>query len=154
MADRLDFWMQCAAQAASQSKDRSRKIGCVIVDRRDVAISMGWNGFPRRVNDNVEARHMRPLKYKWTEHAERNAIYNAAARGASTLGCTIYLPWFPCSDCARAIIQSGIERLVCVPCEPTDEQWHADMAEAEIMLREAGVQIDVFEGREAPKRAC
>lgn len=154
MADRLDFWMQCAALAASQSKDRSRKVGCVIVDRRDVAISMGWNGFPRGVNDHIEGRHARPLKYKWTEHAERNAIYNAAARGASTLGCTIYLPWFPCSNCARAIIQSGIERMVCVPCEPGDAQWSEDMSVAETMLREAGVQIDFFAGREAPKPAC
>nr|WP_083794887.1 deaminase [Bradyrhizobium sp. ORS 278] len=127
MAKRAAFWMDQAAAAATQSKDRSRKIGCVIVDRNDVLVQMGWKGFPRRVNENVEACHVRPLKNKWTEHAERNAIYKAAARGVSTLGCTIYLSWFPCSDCARAIIQSGIERLICVASEPDDPQWSEDI---------------------------
>ncbi|CCD94621.1 CMP/dCMP deaminase zinc-binding [Bradyrhizobium sp. ORS 375] len=152
MADRIDYWMDQAALAATQSKDRSRKVGCAIVDERHgVVVSTGWNGFPRGVNDNVEARHERPAKYKWTEHAERNAIFNAARRGTSTDGCTIFLPWFPCSDCARAIIQSGISRIVCVTHDDNDAQWSADMDVAASMLVEADVHIQYVAGREAPK---
>jgi len=55
---------------------------------------------------------MRPAKYRWTEHAERNAIFSAARMGVSIVGATMYLPWFPCAECARAIVQSGIGALV------------------------------------------
>jgi dCMP deaminase len=151
---RIDFWMSQAALAATQSKDRSRKVGCVIVDERHgVIVSTGWNGFARGVRDDVEMRYYKPLKYQWTEHAERNAIYNAARRGTSTDGCSIYLPWFPCCDCARAIIQSGITTIHCVASDPSDGQWHEDMTTACIMLVEAGVKIVEVEGREAPKAA-
>lgn len=76
--------------------------------------SAGYNGFPRNVNDTIEYRHDRPLKYEFTEHAERNAIYNAARVGVPLSGCTLYLNWWPlpCADCARAVIQSGITSVV------------------------------------------
>jgi dCMP deaminase len=154
MPNRLEYWMAQADLAATQSKDRSRKVGCVIVDERHgVVVSTGWNGFPRGVRDDVEMRHQRPMKYRWTEHAERNAIFNAARRGTSTAGCTIYLPWFPCCECARAIIQSGIKKIVCVAHDPMDETWNEDMTTACFMLAEAGVKIEEVEGREPPKAA-
>ena len=96
-------FMEMARTIAGWSKDRSRKVGCVIVGPGKEIRASGYNGFPRDVNDDVEARHQRPAKYRWTEHAERNAIYNAARSGVSTMGCVIYLPWFPCMDCSRAI---------------------------------------------------
>ena len=74
-------WMSVASLVATWSKDRSRKCGAVIVDSRNVLVSLGWNGFPRGVADSPDYRHERPEKYLWTEHAERNAIYNAAANG-------------------------------------------------------------------------
>ena len=76
-------WMDLTIFISQWSKDRSRKCGAIIVDDRNVLISIGWNGFPRGINDDIDARHARPAKYQWTEHAERNAIYNAAAAGAS-----------------------------------------------------------------------
>jgi dCMP deaminase len=63
--------------------------------------AIGDNGFPRGADDDLEARHARPAKHKWTEHAERNAIFAAARAGIPIDGCTMYLPWFPCMDCAR-----------------------------------------------------
>ena len=60
-----------------KSKDRSTKVGAIIVGPDQGVRSTGFNGFPRGVNDNVDARHERPAKYLYTEHAERNAIYNA-----------------------------------------------------------------------------
>lgn len=133
-------WIDMAALAATWSKDRSRTCGAVIVDNRNALVSIGWNGFPRGVNDDVEARHERPAKYKWTEHAERNAIYNAAANGHPTKGCTMYLPWYPCADCARAIIQSGITAVVCVEPDWSDPVWAADFEMVREMLAECGLE--------------
>lgn len=130
-----------AKLVASWSKDRSRSCGAVIVDYRNVVVSIGWNGFPRGVNDDVDSRHERPTKYQWTEHAERNAIFNAAANGHSTKGCTMYLSWYPCADCARAIIQSGILRIVSIEPDWNDHIWSADFAVVKEMLAEAGVEV-------------
>ncbi len=122
-------WIELVRLVASWSKDRSTKTGCVIVDSRNVLVSIGWNGFPRGVLDELEERHERPAKYDLTEHAERNAIYNAAAKGNALAGCRLYVNWFPCAECARAIIQSGITHLVCGP--------------SKTMLREAGVEVTI-----------
>ena len=142
--------MSLAAHVAGWSKDTSTKVGAVIVDSRNVLISMGWNGFPRGVNDNVAERHERPLKYSYTEHAERNAIFNAAAVGSKLQGSSMYLPWFPCSDCARAIIQSGIAKIYCYKPsgQERDKRWSDEFDVAFRMLREAGVEIYYIENGE------
>ena len=106
-------FMELAEFVSQWSKDRSRKVGAAIVDSRNTIVSMGWNGMPRGVNDDVEERHARPAKYLFAAHAEANAIFNAAAIGTSTLGCTMYVTLFPCDKCAMAIIQSGIAKVVC-----------------------------------------
>ena len=124
-------WLSLAAHYATWSKDRSRKVGAVIVGARQVQLSQGWNGFPRGVNDEAPERHDRPAKYSWTEHAERNAIFNAAAEGIRLRGSTLYLAGdvaFPCADCARAIVQAGIEELVCGVPLPADEHFAHDVA--------------------------
>jgi len=132
-------WMDLASLVATWSKDRSRKCGAVIVDNDQRLVSIGWNGFPRGVDDDVDERHARPAKYKFTEHAERNALYNSAALGNSTKGCTMYIPWYPCADCARAIIQSGIVEIVCKQPDWDDAIWAADFAVTREMLAEAGI---------------
>ena len=137
-------WMDLAKLVASWSKDRSTKVGAVIVDRRNVLLSIGWNGFPRRVNDNVEERHERPAKYKWTEHAERNAIYNAASEGIELFDSTIYIPWYPCADCARGIIQSGISEVVVVEPDWNDERWGEDFKMVKEMFDEVQLHIRFY----------
>lgn len=134
-------WLQVARLVATWSKDRSRQTGAVIVDRDQRVIALGWNGFPRGIDDEIDARHERPAKYKWTEHAERNAIYNAAASGAPVRGCTMVLAWYPCADCARAIIQSGITELVCVEPEWDDHIWADDFAIVREMLAETDITV-------------
>ncbi|ORE90237.1 deoxycytidylate deaminase [Stappia sp. 22II-S9-Z10] len=138
-----DYFMGMARFAARKSKDRSRRVGAVIVDERNVVVSTGWNGFPRGIDDTVEARHERPTKYRWTEHAERNAIYNAAATGARTLDCTIYSTLYPCADCARAIIQAGIVELVTT--EPDWSETTHGHTVAREMLAEARVDVRFVE---------
>lgn len=108
------FYINLAQLWADKSKDRSTGVGAVIVGPDMEQRSAGYNGFPRGVNDAVECRHDRPLKYEYTEHAERNAIYNAARMGTPLKGCIMYLNWWPlpCPDCARAIIQTGITTVI------------------------------------------
>lgn len=129
-----------ADHVATWSKDRSRKVGCVIVgpDAREIR-SVGYNGFPRGINDNVDARHERPAKYLWVEHAERNAVFNAARHGASLEGCTIYVQFFPCPDCARAIIQTGIRELVAPEPDWDESRWNVKTSME--MLSESGVKV-------------
>jgi dCMP deaminase len=140
-----------AIHISEWSKDRSTKVGCVIVGPDREIRSTGYNGMPRGINDDVEARHARPLKYAWFEHAERNAIYNAARMGTPLLGCTLYLsstmPGPPCADCTRAIIQSGIRRIVGALGDDDPAQWNERWRDSMIvsleMIREAGVIFDV-----------
>lgn len=134
-------FMQLARHVAEWSKDRSTKVGAVIVDDGKVVIAIGYNGFPRGVDDDIEIYHKRPLKYKWTEHAERNAIYNAVRKGVSTMGCTMYLPWFPCMDCARAIVQSGISDVVVIKPDFQDERWGDDFVNAYTLFNSCNVKI-------------
>jgi len=142
-------WQAQIALNASKSKDRSRQVGCVIVNDRNVALAQGWNGFPRGVSDDVDDRHQRPAKYAWTEHAERNAIYNAASEGIRLRGATIHLSWFPCVDCARGIIQTGLAEVVCIEPDWNDPSFDFKISLA--MLTEAGVQVRYVEGQ-APVR--
>ena len=134
-------WMSLAQLVSTWSKDQSRKTGCVIVDDRQVLISVGWNGFPRGINDDISERYERPIKYMWTEHAERNAIYNAVAKGISVLNCRMYLTWYPCSDCARAIIQSGIKTLYCIEPDWYDIRWKEHFVLVREMLKEVDIKI-------------
>lgn len=130
-----------AELASSMSKDRSTQVGACIVGDGDVILSKGWNGFPRGVDDEVEERHERPAKYMWTEHAERNAIYNAARHGIKLDGATLYLnTLYPCADCARAIIQAGI-KVVYHPRRGEADRWLEDFEVAEKMFDEAGVEV-------------
>lgn len=140
-------FLKQAYDVASWSKDKSTKVGAVIVDDNRAPRSYGFNGFPRKVNDNIKNRHERPVKYKYTEHAERNALYHCARVGIPTEGCTIYITHYPCSDCARGIIQSGIKRVVVAAENMTDdmkERWGDDFVISEKMFKEAKVEVIVL----------
>lgn len=133
--------MDLADLVGTWSKDRSRQVGCVIVAPDNTVRTIGFNGFPRGLDDDDEARHVRPAKYRWTEHAERNAIYAAAKNGIPLANCRMYLPWFPCVDCARAIIQAGLAELVCKEPDLSDPQWGEDFRFSQELLGEAAVTI-------------
>ena len=82
-------------------------------------ISVGCNTFPKGFPHIQE----RPAKYSWIEHAERNAIYTAARNGVGLEGSSMYLNWYPCVPCARAIIQSGIVCLYAFEPDWDDPKW-------------------------------
>ena len=139
------FFVGMAEYASTKSKDRSTKVGAVIVGTSHNILSIGFNGFPRGVNDNVDARHDRPAKYMYTEHAERNAIYNAARHGIRLDGAILYLNGggLPCDDCARGIIQSGIVEVVSMdkPFEGKGGIWEEKERVSAEMFKEAGVRV-------------
>jgi dCMP deaminase len=136
-------WFDVANGFASWSKDRAMKVGCVIVGQANQILTGGYNGFPRGVDDNVDSRHERPDKYLWTEHAERNAIYNAARHGVALDGATIYTPYFPCANCSRAIIQVGIIRVFTSNPENMVgwDHWQYEFRLADEMLSESSVEV-------------
>lgn len=141
-----EYFLNIAEQVKLKSKDQSTQIGAVIVGRNKEIVSTGYNSFPRGIDDSVLARQERPEKYFWFEHAERNAIYNAALIGASTEGCTMYLSCeIPCADCTRGIINSGIKEIVCKQERVThQDKWLESSQRSLTMLNEAGVEVRYY----------
>jgi dCMP deaminase len=145
-----EYFMGLAKKVASRSKDRSNKVGIALVGPDKEVRSTGYNGFPRGVNDDVEERHQRPAKYLFTEHGERNGVYNAARAGICTKGCTMFVHTEPdrlkpCAECARAVIQSGIVRVVYGFVKSTPERWKASCDAASEMFAESGVEVCMME---------
>lgn len=141
-----EYFLNIAEQVKLKSKDKSTQIGAVIVGRNKEIVSTGYNSFPRGIDDSVIERQERPEKYFWFEHAERNAIYNAALIGASTEGCTMYLSCeVPCADCTRGIINSGIREIVCKQERVThQDKWLESSQRSLTMLNEAGVKVRYY----------
>ena len=110
---------------------------------------MGITGFPRGVSSEIEDRHSpkEGEKYYWFEHAERNAIYNAARAGIGTAGCRLYVSLFPCSDCARGIIQSGIVQVNAFRRPKVDANFDHSFDVALTMLEEAQIELRIFSER-------
>ncbi len=137
-------FLNLAHHVGRWSKDQSTQVGCVIIGPHREIRAIGYNGFPRGIDDSPGSiRNERPAKYLWTEHAERNAIYQAARIGLTVMGCTMYVPWFPCMDCARAIVQVGIARLVAIRPNTSDSKWGEQFANAITLLQEAGVKLEL-----------
>jgi dCMP deaminase len=106
------FFISMCWLLATQSKDEKTKLGAVIVGPDGDIKSTGWNSFPRGINDDIEERQERPEKYYWFVHAEHNAILNAGRNGISLKDSILYCSAFPCHNCALAVIQSGITKVV------------------------------------------
>jgi len=147
------YFMNLIYHIAAKSKDASTKVGCAVVGPDNEIRSTGYNSFPRGINDNVPERQERPEKYKWVEHSERNACYNAARVGIPLKGCKMYMVWLPCTDCARAIINVGIVKIIVDdrdgnPWKMPESlaRWKDDMDRSKAMLSEAGVEISYWRG--------
>lgn len=138
-----EYLMKIAQLVATKSKDPSTKAGCVIVGPNNEIRSTGFNGFPRRIDETDPKRWERPTKYQFAEHAERNAIYNAARHGAALDGCIAYITGDPCADCARGLIQAGIQVIVIPKDNPFRQRadWAESCGNAQAMLKEAGVTV-------------
>lgn len=146
--DWTEYFFEICKTVALKSKDKSTKTGCVIVGEDHEILSTGFNGFPRGVHETPE-REERPEKYIWTEHAERNAIYNAARKGIPLNNSTLYIQWVPCVDCARAMIQSGIKKVYIdgrdIDVE-RDKRWAESHKKAKEILIEAKIAVYTYDG--------
>lgn len=141
-----EYFINIANTIKLKSKDKNTKIGVVIVGDNHEIVSTGYNSFPRGIDDDVPERQERPEKYYWFSHAERNAIYNAARIGVSTNGCTMYCTCdISCADCAHAIINSGIKKVVFTQStKEWPDKWKESAERSIIMFKEAGVEVDFY----------
>lgn len=89
----------------------------------------------------------RPACYQFTEHAERAAIYQAARTGTKLAGSTVYLTWYPCADCARALVAVGVDRLVAV--EPDWKETMYGFYEARAIM-EGNIHVDFYKPEDVP----
>ena len=142
-----ELFIKQANLIAQKSKDKSTKVGCVIVGQDNAVLSMGFNGFPRGVEESSAERWERPEKYEWVEHAERNAIFNAARHGIKLAGARAYLNWggVPCSECTRALIQAGITEIIGpnIPFNGKGVGAGYNTKYSQTMLNEAGVALRI-----------
>ena len=107
-----EYFMGVAKLAARRSKDPSTQVGACIVSQDNIIISTGYNGMPKGCSDDEFpwAREGADTKYPYVVHAELNAILNASGRDLR--GSRVYVALFPCNECAKAIIQSGVKEVV------------------------------------------
>src|SRR3989344_3803921 len=128
-------FLALAEHVAQWSKDPSTKTGAVIVDSNNRIVSVGYNGFPRNVNDSIERLENREIKYKIIVHCERNALL--FARG-SVERCRMYVwPFMPCAPCAAMIIQAGIAEIIAPVSD--NSRWVEDFKLAQTLFAEAKV---------------
>jgi dCMP deaminase len=132
-----EYFLSIARVASTKSKD-STKVGAVLVGKDGEVRLLAFNGPPRGVKDSPD-RFERPRKYLYASHAEQNLIAFAAREGIRTDGCSVYVTHYPCSSCARSLIQGGVVRIVCD--EGKTSMPAEEFAAAAMMFEEAGVQV-------------
>ena len=137
-----EYFMGVALLASKRSKDPNTQVGACIVSQDNIILSTGYNGFPVGCSDDEYpwAREGEETKYPYVVHAELNAILNT--RGKSLMGAKIYVDLFPCNECAKAIIQSGIKEVIYL----SDKYADTDATKSsKRMLKSAGVAMRQLE---------
>lgn len=137
------YFMALALLSAQRSKDPNTKVGACIVTPENKIVGIGYNGMPIGLDDSImpwerSAESQLDTKYPYVCHAELNAILNSIK---DINGCTLYVTLYPCNECAKAIIQSGIKKLV----YHTNKYPDADSTKAaELMLRLAHIEVEQY----------
>lgn len=139
-----EYFMGIAALSAMRSKDPHTQVGACIVSPDNKILSMGYNGFPIGCSDDEfpwqrEGEDL-DTKYLYVTHSELNAILNY--RGGSLEGATLYVTLFPCNECTKAIIQSGIKNIVY--CSDKYAGVPSNIA-SKRMLKSAGISYRAYE---------
>lgn len=143
-----EYFMGVAILASKRSKDPNTQVGACIVDKDNIILSTGYNGFPYGCSDDEFpwAREGKDTKYSYVVHAELNAILNS--RGKDLKGAKLYVDLFPCNECAKAIIQSGITELVYLynkyPDSPATLASQRMLTSAGINLRQLKTDVDTI----------
>jgi len=137
-----DIRFMLMAQGISKwSQDPSTQVGSVIASGDHRILSLGYNGFPRGVEDHIERYQNKVLKHKLVCHAERNALDNAMF---DVTGATLFSTLFTCNECAKSIIQRGIRRVVApTPDLKIDNPFNWN--EALLMYKESDVKVTLLD---------
>lgn len=143
---KANVYMAMAKLISKRSKDPNTQVGAVIVSKDDRILSVGYNGFPNGCSDDEfpwarSAKREYDTKYPYVVHAELNAILNFRGDNKAFEGSTLYVTLFPCHECAKAIIQSGITRLVYLDNKYNDTE---DFKESLRMLKATSIMIDPY----------
>ena len=136
-----EYFMGIAMLAAKRSKDPNTQVGACIVSQDNIIISTGYNGMPKGCSDDEYPweRDGDQTKYPYVVHAELNAVLNA--NGRDLRGSKLYVALFPCNECAKAIIQSGISEVVYYG----DKYHDSDSSvAARFMFKKAGVKLTAY----------
>ena len=146
-----EYFMGNAILASMRSKDPSNQVGACVVDEKNHKIlSIGYNGLTRGMSDDEfdwlstgeQTGIVKNIKDYYTVHAERNAILNFYGDSRKLEGATLYVTWFPCTECTKEIIQVGIKKLVYLRMYSK-----LDLVEiSKIMLEKAGVEVVEYNG--------
>lgn len=133
-----EYFMGVAMLAARRSKDPHTQVGACIVSADNIILSTGYNGFPKGCSDDEYpwSREGAENKYPYVVHAELNAILNC--NGKSLRGAKIYVALFPCNECAKAIIQAGLDEVIYLSDKYGDS---AAVQASKRMLASAGVTL-------------
>lgn len=138
-----EYFMSVAQLAARRSKDPSTQVGACIVNGQNKIVATGYNGMPNGVDDNLvpwdkEGTYL-STKYAYVVHAELNAILNSVLTDQA--GCRVYVSLFPCNECAKAIIQSGIRHVIFLSDKHKEKE---PTKAAKIMFRMAGIVCEQY----------
>ncbi len=135
-----EYFMGVAMLSAMRSKDPNTQVGACIVNQDRRIVGVGYNGFPKGCSDEdlpwEREGDWLETKYPYVCHAELNAILNSI--GGSLQGCTLYVALFPCNECAKAIIQAGIRKVVYLSDKYKDTDGTVASRK---MLKQAGVEL-------------
>lgn len=134
-----EYFMGLAHLSSLRSKDPNTQVGACIIDQDKKVVSIGYNGMPRGCDDQdfpwQREGDFLDTKYAYVVHAELNAILNSPR---PVNNCTLYVSLFPCNECAKAIIQSGIKKVV---YESDKYDGTSGNIASKKMLKEAGIEL-------------
>ena len=140
-----EHFMGIALVTAARSKDPSTQVGACIADSNNRILSTGYNGLTQGMNDDTfywnsigeQTGELMKIKNPFVVHAERNAILNYRGSRQDLENSTLYVTWYPCSECTKEIIQAGIKRVVYLGMYSKPE----DVEISKIMFQAAGVEV-------------
>lgn len=143
-----EFFMGSAILISARSKDPSNQVGACIVDKNHRILSLGYNGLTKGMNDNdfywnsigEQTGELDKIKDYYVVHAERNAILNYCGSHKDLKDSTLYVTWFPCTECTKEIIQTGIKKIVYLRMYSKPELVNISKK----MLKNAGIEIEPY----------
>lgn len=153
--NKAEKFMKVARDMANtMSKDPNKKVGCIILDPNTLFIrACGYNGFPLNTVETAN-RWQREEKKWWVNHAEMSAICSACRHGTSLDKSIAVVTMHPCSACAKAMIQSGISKIITVAPNLEHPRWGEEFKVAQILFEEADIQVIYCEEEPSTSSIC